>query len=91
MRFSPKIKTFLFFAALLILSTPIFAAAKLPIIKEVRYVGLNYISPLIANEIAKIHLNEPLDVNRIDTSIHNFHTQAYFKDIWVTEEQAILT
>lgn len=83
-------KTFLLFATLL---SPIyvFAEAKLPIIKEVRYVGLNYISPLIANEISQIHLNAPLDINRIDASIHNFYAQGYFKDIWVTEEEGILT
>lgn len=83
-------KAFLLFTTLL---SPIsvFAEAKLPIIKEVRYVGLNYISPLIANEIAQIHLNAPLDVNRIDASIHSFYAQGYFKDIWVTEEEGILT
>lgn len=87
MRFSSK--TFLFPAILLIFSTNLFAA--LPIIKEVRYEGLNYISPLIANEITKVRLNEPLDINLVDTSIHSFYSQGYFKDIWVTEENGILT
>ena len=63
----------------------------LPIIKEVRYEGLNTISPLIANEIAKVRLGEPLDVNRLDTSIGDFYAQGYFKDIWITEEDGILT
>lgn len=82
-------KTFFFPATLLIFSTNLFAA--LPIIKEVRYEGLNYISPLIANEITKVRLNEPLDINLVDTSIHSFYSQGYFKDIWVTEENGVLT
>ncbi len=83
-------KFFLFPLGFLAFATNSFAA-NLPIIKEVHYEGLNYISPLIANEIAKIRLNEPLDINRIDTSILHFYTQGYFKDIWVTEENGILT
>lgn len=83
-------KFFLFPLGFLAFATSSFAA-NLPIIKEVHYEGLNYISPLIANEIAKIRLNEPLDINRIDTSILHFYTQGYFKDIWVTEENGILT
>lgn len=66
-------------------------AMDLPIIKEVRYEGLNTISPLIANEIAKVRLGEPLDVNRLDTSIGDFYAQGYFKDIWITKEDGILT
>lgn len=83
-------KSSLLVAVLLTSVTNIFAA-DLPTIKEVRYEGLNYISPLIANEIAKIRLNEPLNVSAIDLSIHNFYAQGYFKDIWVTEENGILT
>ncbi|MDA3967771.1 MULTISPECIES: outer membrane protein assembly factor BamA [Helicobacter] len=66
-------------------------AADLPIIKEVKYENLNYISPLIANEIAKIKLNEQLDLNRVDQSIQDFYKQGYFQDIWVTEENGVLT
>ena len=66
-------------------------AVDLPTIKEVRYEGLNAISPLIANEIAKIRIGEPLDVDRMDMSIRDFYAQGYFKDIWITEEDGILT
>lgn len=83
-------KAFLFPLGLLAFVPKIFAA-DLPTIKEVRYEGLNYISPLIANEISRIPLNAPLDINRVDTSIHNFYAQGYFQDIWVTEENGILT
>lgn len=66
-------------------------AATLPIIKEVRYEGLNHISPLIANEIAKVRIGEPLDINRIDASVHDFYAQGYFKDVWITEDNGVLT
>ena len=66
-------------------------AASLPTIKEVRYEGLNYISPLIANEIAKVRIGEPLDINHVDASVRDFYMQGYFKDIWITEENGILT
>ena len=66
-------------------------AVELPTIKAVKYEGLNSISPLIANEIAKIKVGEPLDVNRVDASVRDFYAQGYFKDVWVTEEDGILT
>ncbi|TLD82662.1 outer membrane protein assembly factor BamA [Helicobacter sp. MIT 11-5569] len=66
-------------------------AAELPIIKEIRYEGLNAISPLIANEIAKVRIGEPLDINRVDASVRDFYAQGYFKDVWITEENGILT
>lgn len=66
-------------------------AMSLPKIKEVHYEGLNHISPLIANEIAKVRVGEPLDIDRIDASVRDFYAQGYFKDIWVTEENGILT
>ncbi|MBX7490417.1 outer membrane protein assembly factor BamA [Helicobacter turcicus] len=66
-------------------------ATDLPTIKEVRYEGLNYISPLIANEIAKVQVGKPLDINRVDASVRDFYAQGYFKDIWITEEEGILT
>ncbi|MCI5968125.1 outer membrane protein assembly factor BamA [Helicobacter sp.] len=88
MRFS-KFVSFLT-PAVLFLSTGVLAA-ELPMIKEVRYEGLNSISPLIANEIAKVRVGEPLDINRVDASVRDFYAQRYFKDVWVTEENGILT
>ncbi|WP_104722046.1 outer membrane protein assembly factor BamA [Helicobacter mesocricetorum] len=64
--------------------------AELPIIKEVRYEGLNYISPLIANEIANVQIGKMLDIQRINQSILDFYKQGYFKDIWTTEEEGVL-
>ncbi|AWI34223.1 outer membrane protein assembly factor BamA [Helicobacter apodemus] len=71
-------------------SCALVVGAELPIIKEVRYDGLNYISPLIANEIAKVQIGKTLDVQRINQSILDFYKQGYFKDIWATEEGGIL-
>lgn len=84
-----------FFKLRLLLTSVVLAtsvnAVELPIIKAVKYEGLNSISPLIANEIAKIKVGEPLDVNRVDASVRDFYAQGYFKDVWVTEENGILT
>ncbi|PZT48875.1 outer membrane protein assembly factor BamA [Helicobacter valdiviensis] len=67
------------------------AAAPLPVIKEVRYEGLNYISPLIANEIAKIKTGEAIDIRQVNQAILDFYQQGYFKDIWVLEDNGVLT
>ncbi|MDD6055217.1 MAG: outer membrane protein assembly factor BamA [Helicobacteraceae bacterium] len=64
---------------------------EIPRVIEVRYEGLNTISTLIANEIAKIKIGQPLDINRVDESIRDFYAQGYFKDIWVVEDGGILT
>ena len=83
-------KTLSFVVAAFALSSNL-NAAELPTIKEIRYEGLNYISPLIANEIAGIKINEAMDIDNIDKSILRFYEQGYFKDIWITEENGILT
>ena len=83
-------KTLSFVVAAFALSSNL-NAAELPTIKEIRYEGLNYISPLIANEIAGIKINEVMDIDNIDKSILRFYEQGYFKDIWITEENGILT
>ena len=63
----------------------------LPIIRGIDYEGLVYISPAVANEIANIKIGEPLDVEQVNHSIIDFHRQGYFQDIWVSEENGILT
>lgn len=88
MSFFPK--TLSFVAVAFALSSGL-KAAELPVIKEIRYEGLNYISPLIANEIAKIKINETMNIESVNKSIINFYEQGYFKDIWITEENGILT
>ena len=88
MSFFPK--TLSFVVAVFALSSGL-KAAELPVIKEIRYEGLNYISPLIANEIAKIKINETMNIESVNKSIINFYEQGYFKDIWITEENGILT
>lgn len=79
------------FLPLLALATPLLYAASLPVIKDVQYKGLNRISPLVANEIAKVRIGETLDLERVNRSILDFHKQGYFEDIWVSEEAGKLT
>ena len=63
----------------------------LPIIRDINYEGLLYISPAVANEIANIKIGAPLDLERVNRSIIDFHRQGYFQDIWVSEDDGILT
>ncbi len=62
-----------------------------PIIKSVKYEGLIYISPTIAHEISQIKIGEKLDREQVDESIMNFYKQGYFEDIWVSEDNGVLT
>lgn len=79
------------FLPLLALCAPFVYAAPLPIINGVKYDGLIHISPMVANEIAKVKIGGELDPVNIDRSIVDFYKQGYFEDILVTEEGGILT
>ena len=60
-------------------------------IKEIRFDGLLHLSPDIAREITGLHAGEPIDIEKVDEAIRKLFAQGYFKDIWVTEENGILT
>lgn len=60
-------------------------------IKEVKFEGLVHLSPTIAMEMAGIFPGSELDIEKIDKAIKKFYEQGYFKDIWVTEENGVLT
>ncbi|WP_200762580.1 outer membrane protein assembly factor BamA [Nitrosophilus alvini] len=60
-------------------------------IKEIKFEGLIHLSPSIAKEIAGISEGSEIDIEKIDLSIKKFFEQGYFKDIWVTEENGVLT
>ncbi len=60
-------------------------------IKAVKFDGLLHLSPDIAREITGIHAGEPVDIEKVDEAIHKLFAQGYFKDIWVTEKQGVLT
>ena len=61
------------------------------IIKDIRFEGLIHISPAIAKEIIGIKKGSRFDIEKIDKSIKKLFKQKYFKDIWVTDEDGVLT
>ncbi len=61
------------------------------IVKDIKFKGLIHISDAIAKEIINIKPNDPLNPRVIDESIKKLYAQQYFKDIWVDENDGILT
>ncbi len=74
-------------AAALILSLPLYAAT----ITDIKFVGMVHISESIAKSMLKVRVGEELDVERVDESIKLFFKQGYFTDIWVDENNGVLT
>ncbi len=60
-------------------------------IKDIKFDGLVHISPDIAKEIIGIKRGEKIDEYKIDDSIKKLYSQNYFDDIWVEENNGILT
>ncbi len=60
-------------------------------IKSIKFDGLIHISNQIAKEMLGFGVGDELDINKIDTSIAKFYEQNYFKDIWVSEKDGVLT
>ena len=60
-------------------------------IKSIKFDGLIHISNQIAKEILGFGTGDELDINKIDASIAKFYGQNYFKDIWVSEKNGVLT
>ena len=60
-------------------------------IKSIKFDGLIHISNQIAKEILGFGAGDELDINKIDASIAKFYGQNYFKDIWVSEKNGVLT
>jgi len=61
------------------------------IIKEIKYDGLIHISPVVANEILGFIEGSELDPMKVDEALRKFYKQGYFKDIYVVEENGVLT
>lgn len=60
-------------------------------ISEIQYDGLIRISPLIANDIAKIKAGDKLDLKAVNNAILAFYEQDYFDNIYVSFEGGVLT
>jgi outer membrane protein insertion porin family len=73
---------------LLVASTSFLAAQ---VITGVEFKGLVHISPQIAQEIIGIEPGMNVDNKEIDQSIKKLYAQKYFDDIWVEENDGVLT
>jgi len=60
-------------------------------IKEIRFDSLIHISPSIAKEMIGFSTGEELDIKKIDDSIKRLYNQGYFEDIWVEEQNGVVT
>lgn len=60
-------------------------------ISEIKYSGLVRMSPLIANEVAKIKVGDKLNVKAVNDAILAFYKQDYFDDISAEFERGVLT
>ncbi len=60
-------------------------------IKAIKFDGLIHISKGIAKEMLGFRVGDELNINKIDKSIIKFFNQKYFKDIWVDENNGVLT
>nr|WP_233705592.1 outer membrane protein assembly factor BamA [Helicobacter cetorum] len=59
-------------------------------VKSISYVGLSYMSDMLANEIVKIRVGDILDSKKIDTAVLALFNQGYFKDVYATFENGML-
>ncbi len=60
-------------------------------IKDIKFDGLIHISNQIAKEMLGFGVGDSVNIDKIDKSISRFFEQNYFKDIWVSEDNGILT
>jgi len=74
-------------ASALMLSLPLYATT----ITDIKFVGMVHISESIAKSMLAVEVGDELDAQKVDKSIKTFFDQGYFTDIWVDEENGVLT
>ena len=60
-------------------------------IKDIKFEGLIHLSETIAKEMIELEVGDRLDIEKIDKAIKKFYHQGYFKDIWVSEKDGVVT
>ncbi len=60
-------------------------------IVDIQFDGLIHLSEPVAKESLGFEVGEQISEKKIDTSIKRFYGYGYFTDIWVSEENGILT
>ncbi len=66
-------------------------SADAKVIKKIEFKGLLHISEEMAREIIGFREGDELNYDKISESIKNFYKQKHFQDIYVTENQGVLT
>ena len=60
-------------------------------VADIKFEGLNHISIANAKEIIKIRKGDEINPEAVDKSIKRLYAQQYFKDIWVEQNEGVLT
>jgi len=55
-------------------------------ITQIKFEGLNHLSPQVALEIADLHVGDEMNIEKINQALVNFYNQGYFEDVWVDRE-----
>jgi outer membrane protein insertion porin family len=55
-------------------------------ITQIKFEGLNHLSPQVAMEIAGLHVGDEMNIDKINQALVNFYNQGYFEDVWVDRE-----
>ncbi|MDP1783937.1 MAG: outer membrane protein assembly factor BamA [Sulfuricurvum sp.] len=58
---------------------------------SIKYEGMVHISEAVAKQLNEVKIGEPLDPVRVDKSVKTFFDQGYFEDVWVDEEEGVVT
>ena len=61
------------------------------VVQSVEYDGLTRMSPLVAGELTGVQKGKEVDIETIDSSIKTLYSQGYFEDIWIENQNGVLT
>ena len=78
----------IFLATLLVLLSVNVSATT---IKSIKYEGMVHISEAVALRMLEFEVGDAIDEKAINTSIQTYFKQGYFDDVWVDEEEGVLT
>jgi len=60
-------------------------------VESIRYEGMVHISEAVAKQLNEVKIGEPLDMAVVDKTVKAFFDQGYFDDIWVDDNQGVIT
>ncbi|MDR2635889.1 MAG: outer membrane protein assembly factor BamA [Campylobacteraceae bacterium] len=60
-------------------------------INDIKFEGLLYLSPETALEMTGLKVGQQIDIDTVDNAVKTLFRQQYFEDIWIEEEDGVLT